>query len=86
MQDLTQIVVQVLGWVGSFLIVLAYFLVSRKKVSGASRKYQLINLFGAIGVGINVLHQHAWPALALEIIWAVIALATLLKGKRSETV
>jgi len=38
-----------------------------------------LNLFGAIGVGANVLYQHAWPSFTLQIIWAVIAIFSLIK-------
>ncbi len=47
------IFIQGTGWIGTILIVLAYFLVSRQYVTGKSKIYQLMNLFGAIGVGIN---------------------------------
>lgn len=62
------IFVQIFGWVGTLLIVGAYFLISYKKVSGDSAVYQMTNLFGALGDGTNVLYQHAWPAAALQII------------------
>ena len=74
--------IQIIGWVGTFLIVLAYFLVSYKKVDGSSKVYQMINLFGAIGVGINVFHQQAWPAFALQIVWGIIAIFSLTKAQR----
>lgn len=70
---------QVLGWIGTFLVVLAYFLVSTKKIEATSKSYQFINLFGAIGVGANVLYQHAWPSFTLQIIWAIIAIFSLIK-------
>lgn len=71
-----------IGWIGTFLIVLAYFLVSTKKVDGQSKSYQTLNLLGAIAVGVNVLHQHAWPALALQIIWGIIAIVSLIETKK----
>jgi len=66
---------------GTILIVLAYFLVSRQYVTGKSKIYQLMNLFGALGVGVNVFHQEAWPALALQITWAIIAIISLIRPK-----
>ncbi len=71
--------IQIIGWVGAFLVVLAYILVSTKKVSGDSKPYQMLNLFGAIGVGVNVFHQKAWPALAIQLVWGVIAIIALAK-------
>ncbi len=50
---------QIAGWIGASLVVLAYFLVSYKKVQGDSRVYQLMNLVGAIGVGINASYEEA---------------------------
>ena len=76
------VIVQILGWIGTFLIILAYILVSNKKVEGNSTSYQVMNLFGALGVGINVLYQRAWPAVALEVIWIVIAVVILVKAKK----
>ena len=73
------IIIQILGWAGTMLIVSAYFLLSRKIVDGQNRVYQFMNFFGAIGVGVNVFHQEAWPALALQVIWGTIAIITLIK-------
>ncbi|MBI2055211.1 MAG: hypothetical protein HYT39_03930 [Candidatus Sungbacteria bacterium] len=42
-----------------------------------------MNLIGAIGVGANVLYQQAWPALALQVIWGIIAIATLVRVRAS---
>ncbi len=74
--------IQIVGWVGTFLIVLAYFLVSYKKVDGSSKIYQAMNLLGAIGVGVNVFHQQAWPAVALQVVWGIIAIITLIKKQK----
>ena len=73
---------QILGWAGTLLVVLGYFLVSTKRVEGSSKTYQIINLFGAIGVGANVIYQHAWPSVALQIIWAIIAIVSLINPKK----
>lgn len=73
------ILFQIVGWVGTFLILLAYLLISLKKMSADSKLYQLMNLLGAIGVGINVFHQQAWPALGLQISWGIIALIALIR-------
>jgi len=69
------------GWIGTGCIVLAYYLVSSKKVSGDSPKYQILNLVGAFGIIVNTFTQQAWPAMTLNIIWAIIALRTLFLGR-----
>ena len=74
--------IQIVGWGGTFLIVFAYFLVSYKKVDGSSKIYQAMNLLGAIGVGVNVFHQQAWPAVALQVVWGIIAIVALIKKQK----
>lgn len=66
-----------LGWIGTILIVLAYVLLSCHYVNGESRVYHLINLFGAIGIGINVFYREDWSTFVLEVIWATIATVSL---------
>ncbi|OGY64516.1 MAG: hypothetical protein A3I24_04065 [Candidatus Harrisonbacteria bacterium RIFCSPLOWO2_02_FULL_41_13b] len=76
-----EIIIQTLGWIGAALIVVAYFLVSRQYLSSQSRIYQFFNLLGAMGVGVNVFYQEAWPAVALQIVWGVIAIVSLIRPK-----
>ena len=70
------------GWVGTFLTLLAYVLVSFKKIDVISRTYQWLNLLGAVCLAAYVLNQHAWPALLLEVVWGSIAIVALIKVKR----
>jgi paired small multidrug resistance pump len=70
---------QIIGFAGTILVVLAYFLNSFKKEKLNIYIYQILNLFGAIFIGINVFKQEAWPALVLQIIWVIIALYSLFK-------
>lgn len=74
-----ELLIQIIGWIGTFFVIAAYLLISHKKVDGGSRIYQTMNLLGAIGVGINVFHQHAWPAVALQVIWGFISIMILIK-------
>lgn len=73
------ILIEISGWIGTFLIVLAYFLISNNKVDSTSRNYQLMNLVGAIAIGINVYYKQSWSTLALEFVWSAIAISTLIK-------
>ncbi|MBI4085343.1 MAG: hypothetical protein HY432_02440 [Candidatus Liptonbacteria bacterium] len=72
-----EILSQVIGWIGAFLLVFAYILVSNKKVAGDSKFYQSMNLLGSVGIGVNAFYQAAWPSLVMQIIWVFIAILTL---------
>ncbi|VVB82110.1 Uncharacterised protein [uncultured archaeon] len=63
----------VIGWFGTFLVLLAYYLLSIKKVKFNSIPYNLLNFFGAIGIGVSTFMTQSWPAFALNIAWAGIA-------------
>lgn len=74
----------IIGWIGAGLVIMAYFLVSTKKLPPTSVTYQLMNLFGAFGVGINVFVQEAYPSVAIQIAWSLIAIYGLYKTLKRE--
>lgn len=69
--------IHIIGTVGAVLLLLAYFLVSRKKVDGGSRFYQVLNIIGAAMLAVLTLYTQAWAAMGLNVIWVVIGIATL---------
>ncbi len=54
-----EIFLETVGWVGTFLIVLAFYLVSNNKINASGGKAQLLNIFGALFTGVNVFYHHA---------------------------
>lgn len=76
------ILVQIVGWIGAVLVVVAYLLVSSGKVKGDSRLYQFMNLFGAVGVAVNAAYQDAWPSFGIQVVWFAIAVVALVKATR----
>jgi hypothetical protein len=69
----------ILGWIGMILLLLAYFLLSTKRLKINYVLYHLLNLFGAAGIGISTFVTHSWPAMALNIIWIIIAIIAIIK-------
>jgi phosphatidylserine synthase len=67
----------VLGWVGTVLYLVAYALISVKKVEGDSLFYQGMNIPAGILLVINTLYWRAYPSLGLNAAWISIALFTL---------
>ena len=72
-------IIQIVGWTGTILIVTAFFLNAQGKIKSESRAYQVVNLFGAMFIGANVLYQQAWPAFGLQVVWGAIAVYELIK-------
>ncbi|MBI2414872.1 hypothetical protein HYV31_03525 [candidate division WWE3 bacterium] len=73
---------EIIGWVGTLAILFAYSLVSFHKISSSSKEYQLLNLFGAIGIVVNSAIHGALPLVGLNIAWFLIALFALYKIAR----
>jgi len=78
----SQLLIDILGWVGAVCLLSAYFLVSRKKLAGDSLNYQLLNLAGGGLLTVNSLYYGAFPSVAVNVVWIGIALFTLTKRTR----
>ena len=72
-------VYEIVGWAGTFVILLAYFLVSTKKLSADDKRYQLLNVVGAVGIIINSGVHGATPSVGLNTAWLLIGLYGLVK-------
>lgn len=83
-----QIAVEVAGWAGAVLILLAYLLLSAGKLTGQSLVYQGMNVLGAAGFVINGWWHGALPSAVLNVLWLLIgAVATwqIVKKRGSST-
>lgn len=74
-----EIAVEIAGWVGATLILLAYILVTIGRLTGHSPAFQWMNLVGAAGFTINGWWHGAIPSAALNVIWMLIAAVALLR-------
>ena len=67
-----------LGWIGAFLLLLAYALVSFKKLAADSLAYQGMNVVASILLAINTLYHRAFPSSFVNIVWTLIAVFAIL--------
>ncbi|MBL8100711.1 MAG: hypothetical protein JNK81_16130 [Anaerolineales bacterium] len=73
-------IIDIIGWIGTILFLVAYALVSAKKVEADSWSYQGMNLIAGVFLTINTLYLQAYPSAGLNIAWLLIAVITL--GRR----
>ena len=69
--------IEVVGWSGSFLILLAYALLSTGRLDARGAPYQLMNVAGALGMAINGWAHDALPSVFNNAIWMGIGLLAL---------
>ncbi len=72
-----KIIIDSLGWIGAFFYLLAYFLVSTKRLAGDAISYQIMNLIGGITLTINTFYYHTLPAMTVNVAWIGISVFTL---------
>lgn len=82
---MTRLLVDTVGWAGAAALLLAYGLVSLGRLNGRSIRFQLLNLFGAVGLLANGVYHDAWPSAALNAVWFVIGVTTLMRISRTPT-
>ncbi|MEM6805739.1 MAG: hypothetical protein AAF696_30350 [Bacteroidota bacterium] len=72
-----QLFVDIVGWIGSIALTIAYVLISRNKITAQTYLYQGLNLLGSICLIINSTYYGAYPSTALNIVWVGIGLFAL---------
>ena len=73
----SRLLIEILGWTGSILYLVAYVLVSAKKTEGYSLLYQSMNIFAGIFLVIYTLYLGAYATTDLNTVWVAIGLFTL---------
>lgn len=71
--------IELLGWIGIVLVLLAYFLNNFEIIETTNLLYPLMNFTGAIFIIGSSLDNKDWQPVVLNIIWALIALAGLVQ-------
>ena len=78
----TENAIEVAGWIGASLILLAYLLLSAGRLTGQSKLYQWMNVVGAAGFVVNGWWHGAKPSAALNVLWFVIGAVALMRLAR----
>ncbi|MCE2733291.1 MAG: hypothetical protein O9302_06755 [Cyclobacteriaceae bacterium] len=73
---------EVIGWLGSLQVVIAYGLNSYQKLKSDSYVFLLLNLFGGLFLIVYTFYKDAYASMFLNIVWVIIALPALIKLMR----
>ncbi|HLO13908.1 MAG TPA: hypothetical protein VK206_03700 [Anaerolineales bacterium] len=73
----SKLLIDILGWTGSILYLLAYALVSAKKAEGDSLLYQGMNIIAGFLVVIYSISLRAYATTGLNAVWVAIGFFTL---------
>ncbi|MDF7821368.1 hypothetical protein P1X15_27335 [Runella sp. MFBS21] len=81
-----RLIIDILGWVGSVLVVGAYALNISGRLHPNSQGYLWANLLGSAFLIVNTLTYGAIPSAVVNIIWVGIALWGMLKRGKEKSV
>ena len=71
-----------IGWVGAVALLVAYAMVSHKKLEGDSATYQLLNIGGSLLLAANTIFYGSYPSTFVNLIWAGIAVFSIAARSR----
>ncbi|MEK0423400.1 MAG: hypothetical protein RLZ95_1310 [Bacteroidota bacterium] len=76
------IAVEIMGWIGSVLIVGSYALNITGRLESTSKSYVLANIIGGLFFILNTYFHEAYPSMLVNIIWVIIAFVMIFKNKK----
>lgn len=65
------------GWAGTVILLIAYGLVSVRRLEGDSVIYQLANVVGALLLMANSFYHGAMPSVVVNVFWTGIGLLAI---------
>ena len=77
------ILIDVAGWVGVAVFLVAYALVSTRKLEGDSIVYQLLNVVGGVLLVVNSIYYRALPSVGVNVAWIGIAAYAMARKRLS---
>lgn len=79
-----KLIIDILGWTGSVMIILAYALTLLK-----NQKYlelgKIMNLVAGLFIAINCYYYNAIPPFVTNLLWSIIATITIYKSKKDKS-
>jgi len=85
MQDDAVIALQwydIVGLGGTLAILVAYFLLQTRRLSGTGLTYQLLNLVGAAGILVSLIGKFNLSVFLLELAWVAVSAYGIVRSLR----
>lgn len=83
---MTNIIIDTIGWIGSCILIIAYWMNSKGKIDAQSYIYQLLNVIGSLLLIVNTLFYGAYPSSAVNIIWVFIGIIYMNKIQKTKKI
>jgi hypothetical protein len=74
-----KILINIIGWIGSFEVLIAYGLNTYQKIRSNSLAFYLLNITGGFFLVIYTIYKEAYASTFVNVIWVLIALPAIYK-------
>jgi hypothetical protein len=74
-----QIYFEILGWIGTVMVLGGYALASFGWISAESVLFQVMNILGSFGLLAIALSRKVYQSVVVNIVWATIGMLALIK-------
>ena len=71
------LLIEIIGWIGSVEILLAYGLNSYQKIRSDSLAFSLLNLTGGLFLMVYTIYKDAFANTFVNLVWVIIAVIAL---------
>lgn len=78
------VLVEIMGWIGSILIVGSYALNITGRLEATHKLYVLANILGGLFFVVNTYFHQAYPSMFVNIVWVIIAIVMLNKKDKNK--
>jgi len=72
-------ITNIIGLIGSAILILFYYLLQTDKVSSKSFSYSFFNALGSFLIIISILYEWNLPSFVIEIFWIIISIYGMYK-------
>lgn len=73
-----KLLIDIIGWVGSFMVIIAYGLNSYQKIKSDSIIFYALNLVGGIFLIIYSVYYTAYANTFINVVWVIIAIPAII--------
>ena len=86
-KETLELLIDILGWVGSVAVIVAYGLNSYQKIKSDSYLFLTLNLIGGLFLIIYSYYYTAYANTFINVVWVIIAIPALIRliGKKKTT-
>jgi hypothetical protein len=78
-----ELLIDIIGWSGAALLLVAYALLSARRLEGHSVSYQVMNIQGSLCLLANAAYHRALPSAFVNLVWVFIACCALIYSIKS---